>query len=469
MNPVRHPLGLAAAAIVSLTLVVSTQDRRKTIDDASLAALRTWIAAVRTHTPGRADDSVLTVADFSYETREVLNTGMGLFLRALMGWTYKTDNNKAAEAIVAAGHAVGKDFLKRAAILHSDAAAYANLHPVAANAAGRPPTPRTWKVQLGHGGSPETIVIGDAIPPLLMADRVFLDKDGQVVGEVISTWNWPFARSLIDLLSAGRQPRKDGRPDVATDPFVSTWYHATTAYMFASGLYGDATPHLHHASLVLPNDAASLFDRACYAEILGLPIHQELVSDATVDQRAQGQSGAPPAWKTPAWEPALRIPPAEKTNAEAERLFRRALAIDPSLVEARVRLARLLDLRGRHEEAGAELETALAQNPTGALAFYAHLFAGRAAQARGRSDEAARHYQGAIDIFPDAQSALLAASHLALLRSDVPGTLAPLASLGERSTVFTADPWWQYHLGAGRDAESLLKALWTRVSGERSR
>ena len=193
------------------------------------------------------------------------------------------------------------------------------------------------------GGSPETIVIGDTLPPLLRADRVLLDKDGQVVGEVVSTWNWPFARSLIDLLSAGRRPRADGRPDVATNPFVSAWYHDATAYMFASGLYGDATPHLHHASLVLPNDPASLFDRACYAEILGLPIHQELVPDATVDQRAQGQPGAPPAWKTPAWEPALRIPSADKTNAEAERLFRRALAIDPSLVEARVRLARLLD------------------------------------------------------------------------------------------------------------------------------
>lgn len=452
--------GVVTVAIVSLTLVVSTQDLRKTIDDASLAALRTWVNAVRTHTPGRADDSVLTVAGFSYETREDLNTGMGLFLRALMGWTYKTDRNKAAEAIAAAGHEVGKDFLKLAAILHSDAAAYADLHPVASNAAGRSPTPRTWKVQLGHGGIPETIVTGDAIPPLLMADRVLLDNDGQVVGEVVSTWNWPFARSLIDLLSAGRQPRRDGRPDVATDPFVSAWYQATTAYMFASGLYGDATPHLHHASLVLPNDAASLFDRACYAEILGLPSHQELVSDATVDQRAQGQSGAPPAWKTPAWEPALRIPPANKTNAEAEQLFRRALAIDPLLVEARVRLARLLDLRGRHEEAGAELKTALGQNPTGVVAFYAHLFAGRAAQATGRSDEAARHYHGALDIFPDAQSALLAASHIALLRSDVSGTLAPLARLGARSVAFTADPWWQYQLGAGRDADDLLKRVW---------
>ena len=47
--------------------------------------------------------------------------------------------------------------------------------------------------------------------------------------------------------------------------------------------------------------------------------------------------------------------------------------------------------------------------------------------------------------------------------------LATFASLGARSAVFTADPWWQYHLGAGRDAESLLKALWAGTPREHPR
>ena len=128
----------------------------------------------------------------------------------------------------------------------------------------------------------------------------------------------------------------------------------------------------------------------------------------------------------------VRIPPAEKTNAEAERLFRRALSIDPSLVEARVRLARLLDLRKRHEEAAAELKTALAGNATPVVAFYAHLFAGRAAQSLGQSDVAAGHYQDALALFPDAQSALLASSQLALFRSNVAATLEPVQRLGAR-------------------------------------
>jgi hypothetical protein len=43
------------------------------------------------------------------------------------------------------------------------------------------------------------------------------------------------------------------------------------------------------------------------------------------------------------------------------------------------------------------------------------------------------------------------------------GTLGPVERLGARTTVFTADPWWQYHLAAGRDANALLKAVWASV------
>jgi tetratricopeptide (TPR) repeat protein len=279
---------------------------------------------------------------------------------------------------------------------------------------------------------------------------------------VLATWNWPFARSLLDLLGVmPGQTSWKGRTQRATDAFVSAWYHATTAYMFAEGLYGEATSQLHDASRVLPDDALALFDRGCYAEILGLPMHQALVPAPDVNQRARNAGSLP--WTTPSSRPELHIPAAQTTNAEAERLYRRALAIDPPLVEARVRLARLLDLRGRHAEAATELKTALSQKPSGAVAFYAHLFMGRALQALDQPDEAARHYQEALALFPDAQSAALASSQLALLRADMAASLAPVERLGAKSASFSADPWWQYHLAAGRDADALLKALWASV------
>jgi tetratricopeptide (TPR) repeat protein len=454
-----RPIVLAVAALVLLALPIRAQKPLKNINDASLAAVRTWVEAVQTHTPGRSDAALSTVAAFSYETREHLNTGINLFFAALLGGTYDTDNNKAAEVIVEIGHGVGRDFLKRAAVLHADVAAYVERNPLHETVAPKSPGARGRELQIHRGAAPERLPGSEPVPPLLVADRLLVDKDGEVIGERLSTWNWPFARSLLDLL--GVTPGKSflkGRVQVATDAFVSTWYHATTAYMFAEGLYGEATSHLHHASMVLPQDALALFDRGCYAEILGLPMHQALIPKPDVGQRARGAGSLP--WTTPGAGDEVRIPAAATTNDDAERLFRRALAVDPSVVEARVRLARLLDLRGHHDEAAKELNTALSQNPSGALAYYAHLFSARAAQASGDVNGASRHYDDALRLFLDAQSALLGSSQISLVRANVADAVASVDRLGERSAVFTADPWWEYHVGAGREATELLEALW---------
>jgi tetratricopeptide (TPR) repeat protein len=162
----------------------------------------------------------------------------------------------------------------------------------------------------------------------------------------------------------------------------------------------------------------------------------------------------------------LGIPPEDKANDEAERLFRRALNVDPDFVEARVRLARLLDVRKRHDEAASELKTALEAHSSPAMvAFYAHLFAGRAAQALGRMEEASDHYAKALTLFPRAQSALLAQSQAALLESDVAGALAPIDRLVAPAWVSRADdPWWVYHFGAGRDSDALLREMWAEVA-----
>jgi hypothetical protein len=450
---------IAAAACVVLTLLaprgaVNAQERKE-ITDSVATAIQAWVDAVQRHEPGRPDDPVIRLAGLSYEEREELNAGMTVFLETI--YTKRINPNAGsagAQRVMALAREAGdaKAFMKRAAVLHGDVAAYGDRRPVTQ---GPAPSERDGRVIAGRAVG---IRQGEGVPPLLRSDRLNIGQDGQVIGETLASWNWPFARSLLELAV-----RRDATKPI--DPFIGSWYHATMAYMFANGLYGDATPHLRDAERLLPDDARLLFDRGCYAELLGLPMHQEMLSATDIvaqRSRASAQDRGP-QWRPPASAPSLGIPLADVTNADAERLYRRALDADPSLTEARVRLARLLDIRKRHGEAAGELKSALAGDPIGVVGFYAHLFAGRTAQATGQLEAAMAHYKEARSLFPNAQSALLALSQLALLRADVQEALVPIESLGERSGVFTADPWWQYYLCSGRDADDLLKGVWAAV------
>jgi tetratricopeptide (TPR) repeat protein len=158
------------------------------------------------------------------------------------------------------------------------------------------------------------------------------------------------------------------------------------------------------------------------------------------------------------------VRPPEVENRDAERYFHDALDADPAFDEARVRLARLYEVRGKYADAAAELARANALRAGGdpIVSFYRELFAGRADRALGKMNSAAAHFQSALNLFPHAQSALLAASQLALLRADVPAALGPVRSLRDAATANQprVDPWWVYGAGLGRNADALLRELW---------
>src|SRR5450759_5126915 len=94
------------------------------------------------------------------------------------------------------------------------------------------------------------------------------------------------------LAQTGRSLLVSAKP--SDDPFVGTWYHATTAFMLQKGLYGEAVTHLERVAAVLPDEARALFDRASYLEIQGLPVNQVLLSDEDILALKTQRSGRRP-------------------------------------------------------------------------------------------------------------------------------------------------------------------------------
>jgi tetratricopeptide (TPR) repeat protein len=155
------------------------------------------------------------------------------------------------------------------------------------------------------------------------------------------------------------------------------------------------------------------------------------------------------------------LPTAGTSLAQAEGLFRRALSLDPSLAEARIRLAHVLGDRGRHDDAVAELDKL--ERTTGNLSprlrYYAALMRGREARATGRLDAAGEAFQEALVVYPRASAARLGLSEIAMAEGDRSGSLAALTdgAAGARSEL--NEPWWGLERRHDPSAETLVADL----------
>jgi tetratricopeptide (TPR) repeat protein len=371
-----------------------------------------WLDAVRLHAAVQNDDQVKWLGSLSTEHWKLLNAGLKSYFGALV-----------------ASKSASNSVIDQAAIFHMDAAMFG------------PPAPAS---QLGSGWT------GGITPAL------YRTQDGELEGREDANWNWILARKILDQI----------QPAPRSEPFAAFWYHASAAYMLWRGYYGELGTHLDHAGLLFPADARIAFDRGCLAEALGMPRSQFAI-DSLLARRPGNRGSAtfiPGMPSNP--NPRSEFQTARASNDEAEKRFRQTLQIDPTFAEARVRLARLLELRDKPEDARKELETALrAPMPDSVVAYYAHLFAARADLALKQPESASAHIHEALVLFPDAQTALLVESQLALMKSDADGALAPVRHLaglvGDPNHL--EDPWWVYDTGAGRLVDFMLAEMKARA------
>jgi tetratricopeptide (TPR) repeat protein len=154
---------------------------------------------------------------------------------------------------------------------------------------------------------------------------------------------------------------------------------------------------------------------------------------------------------------------AREVGARLERACRRlrsAVAADPSLAEARLRLGRVAWRLGEATEARSALEEVLTRAHTPDEAFLAHLFLGRVHEDAGRLDEAARSYAAALALASNAQSARLALSHVRLRSGNAAGARAETErALRPAGARLRPDPFWLYPWGPATGARGRLEAL----------
>lgn len=135
----------------------------------------------------------------------------------------------------------------------------------------------------------------------------------------------------------------------------------------------------------------------------------------------------------------------EQRFGEARQYFREALAADPALTLARVRLGRVLWRLREADAARTALEQAIAEGPEAKVLYLARLFLGRVHEDSGRLEPAIAEYRLALALDPKAQTAAVALSHALRLagESEVSRQVLSqaLAQAGQRTV---ADPYWNY-------------------------
>jgi len=181
--------------------------------------------------------------------------------------------------------------------------------------------------------------------------------DGQQTAIGVGDLHWEIGRALLDRV----------RPE--HDAMVNLWYRATATWMQRDGHYNPV--HLEHARDMFPSDADLALLSGTQSEAYASPAMQAAARSAVlptgivVEIRGEGAE--------------LRA---------AETFLRRAVQLNPGLVEARVRLGHVLLARGRAQEAANELRAAVAADSEPLLQYYGRMFLGAADEALGHFTEA---------------------------------------------------------------------------------
>ena len=263
----------------------------------------------------------------------------------------------------------------------------------------------------------------------------------------VVAWYDPYfaaARALVRRLSQMADEGRDGAAEVERR-FARDWYLLVVSFRHGRSETGWSRAYLAEARELFPKDPQVLLVSGSDHEMVS---HVSAGYLRRFNANGQGASES-------------RINP-EKELEEAEKYFKQAAGLAPGLVEARLRLGRVLMRRGDLDGAARELRAVLehtVQDPAGyaQVRYLAWMFLGMVDVDRGDLESAEKSYGEALRLFPRAQAIKVAMSELAYLKGRDADAAAQVVSLLD--AFVREDPWWTYLLGDAWHFEARLVDL----------
>ena len=251
--------------------------------------------------------------------------------------------------------------------------------------------------------------------------------------EEASHANW--ARQLLELFDGLR----------VDQTFRRRWHVAWGAHLQSTLRLKELANHLHDALRMWPDDpdlltmTGSMYESWSHRAII-LRFDSDYVPMQSRLQRER--------------------PDRRNSRTLAESYYRRALDLQPSLFDARLRLGRMLLEADRFDEALAQVTRASERATSPKEHYLARLFLGRVHAGAGRWSESVAAHTAAGGLLADCQSWALALSYALLKLGAKDEALAQVRIALERSNPARCeDPWWEYEFGYGRRADALLEQL----------
>ena len=229
--------------------------------------------------------------------------------------------------------------------------------------------------------------------------------------------------------------------------FARRFFHAVALQDRLDDCFEEAIPWIDNGAQWFPNDAAILLTRG-------------MIYESLATRQARRPQQIPPVGSRAREAHMAAVAELAEQFRQARSSLERAIAADPALGEARLRLGHVLWRLGKGDEARAVLERLIERGPEATTLHVARMFLGRIHQDAGREEAALREYRAALALQPTSQPAAIALGE-ALQRAGEPRAAratveAALAVAGQRQLPQSI---WEYEYGQSRLAPQLMQRL----------